>query len=96
MHDLQIKHKDRVKHRDWEECNEGGHGEPADLRVAEWFPQGPNVQDERDQTKDGGAHGDHDRPQADDAGIEERFAQRFALSPNTAHLIKFTVFFFHE
>lgn len=39
LHNLQIQHKNRIQHRHEQQCDERGHGETADLRVAERLPQ---------------------------------------------------------
>src|SRR5262245_631500 len=43
LHDPEVEHRDRVQHRHQQQGDEGGHGEAADLRVAERLPQRPAV-----------------------------------------------------
>ena len=77
--DLQIENEDRVEHRDQEQCDEGGHGQPADLRVTQRLPERASMQRQGEQGEDGGPDRDHHRAQAHDAGINHRFFKRLAL-----------------
>jgi hypothetical protein len=56
---LEVEHKDRVKNRNQEQGDEGGNSEPADLGIAERFPEGATFESKRKQGKDRCANGDH-------------------------------------
>ena len=65
-------------HRHQQQRDEGRQREAADLRVAERLPERSAVHRERDQAEHGRADRDQHRPQAQDAGVEQRLAQRLA------------------
>ena len=76
---LQIEHEDCVKHGHDQKGDERGHGEPANLRVAEGLPEGPAVGCEGEEGDDGRPHRDGDGSKVSDARIDERIAEGLAL-----------------
>src|SRR6516165_3733446 len=78
-HNLQIEHKDRIKHRYEQERDERRHSQSSNLRIAKRLPQRPAVNRERVERQDRRAHRDHHRSQPDDTGVEQCLLERLTL-----------------
>src|SRR6266478_8438635 len=76
---LQVQDKNRVKDRDQEQGDESSDGEPADLGIAERFPERATFERERKQSKYRCAHGDHHRSKTLNPGIRKSTLQRLSL-----------------
>jgi hypothetical protein len=77
FYDFQIQDKNGIEDRDQQQGDERGNPETANLRVAQRLPQRPPMYGEREQGQDGGADGDHNRPQTNDSRVQQRLLERF-------------------
>src|SRR5882757_4547387 len=76
---LEVEHKNGVKDRDKEQGDESSDGKPADLGIAERFPERAAFERERKQSEDRRAHGDHHRANTLNPSIRKSALERLPL-----------------
>src|SRR5262249_41643448 len=77
--DFQIDDEDRIKHWNDKQRDGGCYRQPANLRIAERFPERTSMQGQWEQGQDCGSDRNEDRPYAQNARIDQRVTKGFAM-----------------
>jgi hypothetical protein len=84
VYDLQIQDKNGIEDRDQQQGDDRRDAKTGNLRAAQRLPQRSPMYGEREQGQDGGADGDHNRPQTNDSRVEQRLFERL---PDFVHFL---------